>query len=72
MLGRKRKWTERMDARFPDGTIARIDAVLRPKEARTDLIFEAVEKEIDRRETEGSEKSQSVEGSMKRTRAQTE
>ncbi len=41
-----------MDARFPDGTIARIDAVLRPKEARTDLIYKAVEKEIDRRETQ--------------------
>lgn len=43
-----------MDARFPDGTIARIDAVLRAKEARTDLIYEAVEKEIDQRESKGA------------------
>lgn len=72
MLGRKRKWTERMDARFPDGTIARIDAVLRPKEARTDLIFEAVEKEIDRRESESTGMPQPAEASMKPMKAQTE
>jgi hypothetical protein len=72
VLGRRRKWTERMDARFPDGTIARIDAVLRPKEARTDLIFEAVEKEIDRRESGGTATPQPAEASMKPKKAQTE
>ena len=72
MVGRKRKWTERMDARFPAGTIARIDVVLRPKEARTDLIFEAVEKEIDRRESESTEAPQPAGESMKPTKAQTE
>jgi hypothetical protein len=57
-LGRKKKWTERTDARFPEGTIARIDAVLRPKEARTDLIHEAVEKELDRRESKGTKNTE--------------
>jgi hypothetical protein len=41
-----------MDARFPEGTLARMDAVLQPKEARTDLIYDAVEREIGRREGE--------------------
>jgi hypothetical protein len=41
-----------MDARFPEGTLARLDAVLQPKEARTDFIYEAVEREIDRRDGE--------------------
>jgi hypothetical protein len=45
-----------MDARFPDGTLARMDAVLRPKEARTDLIHLAVENELERREAERSPK----------------
>jgi hypothetical protein len=39
-----------MDARFPEGTLARIDAVLCPKEARTDFIHSAVELELERRE----------------------
>jgi hypothetical protein len=43
-----------MDARFPEGTLARLDAVLRPMEARTDFIYEAVEREIDRRDGEPS------------------
>jgi hypothetical protein len=51
-MGRRKKWAERMDARFPEGTLARLDAVLQPKEARTDFIYEAVEREIDRRDGE--------------------
>lgn len=71
-MGRKRKWAERMDARFPEGTIARIDAVLRPQEARTDMIFEAVEKEIDFREAarRGTPRSEKI--SAKPKKAQTE
>ncbi len=49
-LGRKRRWGERMDARFPEGTLARMDALRRPKEARTDFIHEAVKREIGRRD----------------------
>ena len=59
-----------MDARFPDGTIARIDAVLRPKEARTDLIFAAVEKEIDQRESECAGAPQLAEGGARQMKAQ--
>jgi hypothetical protein len=43
-----------MDARFREGTIARIDAVLEDKEARTDLIAVAVDRELDRRERRGA------------------
>ena len=35
--------------RFPVGTKARIDALLEPKEARTDFVRDAVEREIKRR-----------------------
>lgn len=37
-----------MPARFPKGTLARIDAVLSDREKRSDFIREAVEKEIER------------------------
>jgi hypothetical protein len=39
-----------MAARFPAGTLARIDAVLRDKEYRTNFVWQAVEKELKRRE----------------------
>tara|TARA_R110002074_G_scaffold262994_1_gene435092 strand:- start:9880 stop:10014 length:135 start_codon:yes stop_codon:yes gene_type:complete len=42
-----------MQARFADGTFARIAAVLRPGEGRTDFIREAVERELERRKGEG-------------------
>jgi hypothetical protein len=41
-----------MQARFPKGTFARIAAVLKQFEDRTDLVREAVEREIQRREAE--------------------
>ena len=41
---------EQTPARFPEGTLKRIDAVLEEKESRADLIREAVEKELKRRE----------------------
>jgi hypothetical protein len=39
-----------MIARFRAGTRARIDAALNDKEARTDFVREAVERELERRE----------------------
>ena len=49
-MGRKRQWAEDMAARFPAGTLARIDAVLRDDEYRTNFVWQAVEKELKRRE----------------------
>jgi hypothetical protein len=44
-MGRKKRWAEDMQARFPSGTFARIEAVLRDREDRTDFIREAVERD---------------------------
>lgn len=41
---------EQTPARFPEGTLDRIDAVLAEDEGRADLIREAVERELRRRE----------------------
>lgn len=51
-VGRKQINHEQTPARFPEGTLARIDAVLDPEtnEKRSDLIREAVERELKRRE----------------------
>lgn len=49
-MGRKQINFEQIPARFPAGTLARIDAVLDEKEKRSDLIREAVERELKRRE----------------------
>ena len=51
-VGRKRINQEQMPARFPAGTLARIDAVLdaEKNEKRSDMIREAVERELKRRE----------------------
>jgi hypothetical protein len=43
-----------MTARFPAGTLARIDDVLRDKEFRTNFVWLAVEKELKRREAKGA------------------
>jgi hypothetical protein len=61
-LGRKKKWSERTDARFPEGTMARIDAVLMPKEARTDFIHSAVESELEKRESGASGPKSAAQG----------
>src|SRR5690349_18685317 len=50
--GRKRKFTQRMVAPFPPGTFGRMDAVLGATEDRTDLVRDAVERELARRERE--------------------
>lgn len=49
-VGRTRINGEQYPAKFPDGTLARIEAVLEGKEKRADFIREAVEKELARRE----------------------
>ena len=49
-VGRRRINQEQMPARFPAGTLARIDAVLDEGEKRADLLRKAVEREIERRD----------------------
>lgn len=49
-MGRKKLWGEVMQAPFPEGTFDRIDATLKEGETRTDLVREAVERELKRRE----------------------
>lgn len=48
-MGRKQINHEQTPARFPEGTLDRIDGVLEDGEKRSDLIREAVEREIKRR-----------------------
>lgn len=49
-MGRKKMWAEDMQARFPEGTFGRIEAVLAEGEDRTDFVREAVDRELKRRE----------------------
>jgi metal-responsive CopG/Arc/MetJ family transcriptional regulator len=49
-MGRKKINAEQIPARLPAGTLARMDAVLGEREKRSDLIREAVERELKRRE----------------------
>ena len=49
-MGRKKMWAEDMQARFPEGTFDRIEAVLEGSDDRTDFVRVAVEKELKRRE----------------------
>lgn len=49
-MGRKKQWAEDMQARFAEGTFARIATVLAEGEARMDFVREAVERELKRRE----------------------
>lgn len=51
-VGRKRVNHEQMPARFPEGTFARLDAVLHDGENRSDVLRIALEREIARRERE--------------------
>jgi metal-responsive CopG/Arc/MetJ family transcriptional regulator len=54
-MGRKQINEEQMPARFPGGTLDRIDRVLdlETNEKRSDFIREAVERELKRRERRG-------------------
>jgi metal-responsive CopG/Arc/MetJ family transcriptional regulator len=49
-MGRRRINEQFMSARFPSGTFERMDDVLEDGEKRADLIREAVERELKRRE----------------------
>lgn len=49
-MGRKKLWSEDMQARFAAGTFARIDAILAEDEDRTAFVRDAVERELKRRE----------------------
>ena len=48
-MGRKKQWAEDMQARFPEGTFARIADLLEEGEDRTDFVRAAVEREIQAR-----------------------
>jgi hypothetical protein len=60
-LGRKQINFEQQIARFPEGTLARMEAVLRPFEKRADFLREAVERELQRREMGTEEEDQTPE-----------
>lgn len=49
VMGRRQINHEQTPARFPEGTLERIDAALEDGEKRSDLIREAVERELKRR-----------------------
>ena len=49
-MGRQKRWTEEMQARFAEGTFASIAAVLYDGEDRTDFVRAAVRKEVARRQ----------------------
>lgn len=53
-MGRRQINHEQMPARFPEGTFERIDALLEDGEKRADLIREAVDRELKRRERKTS------------------
>jgi len=48
-MGRKKLWSEDMQARFPEGTLKRIESSLDEDETKTDFVREAVERELKRR-----------------------
>lgn len=50
VMGRTKKWTEDMQARFAPGTFIRIERVLEDREDRTEFVRIAVERELRRRE----------------------
>ena len=49
-MARQKRFTEAMLARFPEGRLARIQAVLRDGETSADLVRVAVDAELRRRE----------------------
>jgi metal-responsive CopG/Arc/MetJ family transcriptional regulator len=52
-MGRKKINEEQIPARLPAGTLDRMDSVLEDGEKRADLIREAIERELKRRERKG-------------------
>lgn len=51
-VGRKMEFPDRITLPLAEGVLARIDAVLKPDEPRLEMIREAIERELDRRERE--------------------
>ena len=49
-MGRRKLWTENINLTLPEGAKARMDAALKEGEDRLDLIRQAIERELDRRE----------------------
>jgi len=49
-VGRKKEYPDRITLPLADGVLARVDAVLSPAEPRLDMIREAIEREIKRRQ----------------------
>lgn len=49
-MGRKKLWAENVNLTLPEGAKARMDAALEEGEDRLDLIRDAIEKELKRRE----------------------
>ena len=49
-MGRKKEWTEQLRLPLAEGTTARIDSVLSKDEPRLDMIRDAIEREIKRRQ----------------------
>ena len=52
-MGRERRNHENLTARFPAGTLARIEAALRGREGKADFIRAAVAEKLERRERAG-------------------
>lgn len=52
-MGRKKLWSERILLPLNSETLERIDAALQKDEARLDLIRQAIERELKRRERKG-------------------
>lgn len=53
-MGRKKRWSEDMQARFGEGTFERIAAVLKATEDRTEFVRIAVDNELRRREAKAT------------------
>lgn len=57
-MGRTKLWHENINLTLPKGAKARMDAALRDGEDRLDLIRDAIEKELQRREREAKRKAE--------------
>jgi hypothetical protein len=57
-MGRERRNHENLTARFPAGTLARIEAALRGREGKADFIRAAVEEKLERRERAGKARAE--------------
>lgn len=54
-MGRKKLWHEAVNLTLPEGAKAKMDAVLAVGEDRLDLIREAIEREVKRRQRLGKD-----------------